>query len=130
MNPFLFLQIGVDTRIMRVLNYYCKRNNKRVGLRTMSINTFVYSHPINVYIIKNLGITVEQFCELYAYPQGTVASWITRQRRIKSLPASFVYDLSLASSLNMSDVYEKLLSLEKEYDSFKIKHDKKIKKHI
>ncbi|EEV43738.1 type III secretion system protein PrgN [Enterococcus faecium] len=93
----------------------------------MSINTFVYSHPINVYIIKNLGITVEQFCELYAYPQGTVASWITRQRRIKSLPASFVYDLSLASSLNMSDVYEKLLSLEKEYDSFKIKHDKKIK---
>lgn len=28
MNPFLFLQIGVDTRIMRVLNYYCKRNNK------------------------------------------------------------------------------------------------------
>ncbi|HFM8235772.1 TPA: type III secretion system protein PrgN, partial [Enterococcus faecium] len=31
----------------------------------MSINTFVYSHPINVYIIKNLGITVEQFCELY-----------------------------------------------------------------
>lgn len=96
----------------------------------MSINTFVYSHPINVYIIKNLGITVEQFCELYAYPQGTVASWITRQRRIKSLPASFVYDLSLASSLNMSDVYEKLLSLEKEYDSFKSEHDKKIKKHI
>lgn len=29
MNPFLFLQIGVDTRIMRVLNYYCKHNNKR-----------------------------------------------------------------------------------------------------
>ncbi|EOR11853.1 hypothetical protein EDAG_05713, partial [Enterococcus faecium D344SRF] len=24
----------------------------------MSINTFVYSHPINVYIIKYLGITV------------------------------------------------------------------------
>ncbi|VFA78199.1 replication control protein PrgN [Enterococcus faecium] len=93
----------------------------------MSINTFVYSHPINVYIIKYLGITVEQFCELHGYPQGTVASWITRQRRIKSLPASFVYDLSLASSLNMSDVYEKLLSLEQEYDSFKIKHDKKIK---
>ncbi|EQV44122.1 hypothetical protein EFZG_03991, partial [Enterococcus faecium TC 6] len=29
----------------------------------MSINTFVYSHPINVYIIKYLGITVDQFCE-------------------------------------------------------------------
>ncbi|MGC3164640.1 hypothetical protein, partial [Enterococcus faecium] len=59
-----------------------------------------------------------QFCELYAYPQGTVASWITRQRRIKSLPASFIYDLSLASSCNMSDVYEKLLILENEYDQF------------
>lgn len=102
----------------------------KVGLRTMSINTFVYSHPINVYIIKYLGVTVEQFCELYDYPQGTVASWITRQRRIKSLPASFIYDLSLASSLNMSDIYEKLLSLEEEYDSFKIKYPKKIKKHI
>ncbi|PNN19813.1 hypothetical protein AL496_016555 [Enterococcus faecium] len=32
MNPFLFLQIGVDTRIMRVLNYYCKRNNKESRL--------------------------------------------------------------------------------------------------
>ncbi|BDP82670.1 hypothetical protein EfmAA290_33460 (plasmid) [Enterococcus faecium] len=91
----------------------------------MSINTFVYSHPINVYIIKNLGITVEQFCELYAYPQGTVASWITRQRRIKSLPASFIYDLSLASSCNMSDVYEKLLILENEYDQFNSNQKKK-----
>ncbi|KAF3370938.1 hypothetical protein [Enterococcus faecium] len=96
----------------------------------MSINTFVYSHPINVYIIKNLGITVEQFCELYAYPQGTVASWITRQRRIKSLPASFVYDLSLASSLNMSDVYEKLLILENEYDQFNSNQQRKVKKQI
>lgn len=96
----------------------------------MSINTFVYSHPTNVYIIKYLGITVEQFCELYAYPQGTVASWITRQRRIKSLPASFIYDLSLASSMNMTDVYEKLLVLENEYNQFTSKQNKKEKKHI
>ncbi|EOH8798517.1 type III secretion system protein PrgN [Enterococcus hirae] len=96
----------------------------------MSINTFIYSHPINVYIIKYLGITVEQFCELYAYPQGTVASWITRQRRIKSLPASFIYDLSLASSMNMTDVYEKLLVLENVYDQFTSKQNKKEKKHI
>lgn len=96
----------------------------------MSINTFVYSHPINVYIIKYLGITVDQFCELYAYPQGTVASWISRQRRIKSLPASFIYDLSLASSMNMTDVYEKLLVLENEYDQYTSKQNKKEKKHI
>lgn len=93
----------------------------------MSINTFIYSPPINVYIIKYLGITVEQFCELYAYPQGTVASWITRQRRIKSLPASFIYDLSLASSMNMTDVYEKLLVLENVYDQFTSKQNKKEK---
>ncbi|MGG5325869.1 replication control protein PrgN [Enterococcus pernyi] len=96
----------------------------------MSRNTFVYSHPINVFIIKYLEITVEQFCELYGYPQGTVASWITRQRRIKSLPASFIYDLSLASSLNMSNVYEKLLILENEYDQFNFNQKKKKKKHI
>lgn len=96
----------------------------------MSINTFVYSHPINVYIIKYLGITVEQFCELYDYAQGTVASWITRQRRIKTLPASFIYDLSLASSTNMSEVYEKLLVLENEYEHFNSKQKNRKKKHI
>lgn len=117
--------------IISMVNYYCKRNNKKkVELRTMSINTFVYSHPINVYIIKYLGITVEQFCESYGYSQGTVASWITRQRRIKSLPASFIYDLSLAASLNMSDIYEKLLILENEYDQFNFKQQQKKKKHI
>ncbi|HAP7128125.1 TPA: type III secretion system protein PrgN, partial [Enterococcus faecium] len=67
---------------------------------------------------------------LYAYPQGTVASWITRQRRIKSLPASFVYDLSLASSMNMTDVYEKLLILENEYDQFNSNQQRKVKKQI
>lgn len=96
----------------------------------MSINTFVYSHPINVYIIKYLGMTVDQFCELHGYPQGTVASWITRQRRIKTLPASFIYDLSLASSTNMSDVYEKLLVLENEYEHFNSKQKDRKKKHI
>ncbi|MGG5325769.1 replication control protein PrgN, partial [Enterococcus pernyi] len=40
----------------------------------MSINTFVYSHPINVFIIKYLGVTVDQFCESYGYSQATVAS--------------------------------------------------------
>lgn len=96
----------------------------------MSRNTFVYSHPINVLIIKYLGVTVEQFCESYGYSQGTVASWITRNRRVESLPASFIYDLSLAASLNMSDVYEKLLLLQDEYDTYLISKGKKKKKHI
>ncbi|HFD1744551.1 TPA: type III secretion system protein PrgN, partial [Enterococcus faecium] len=45
-------------------------------------------------------------------------------------PASFIYDLSLASSCNMSDVYEKLLILENEYDQFNSNQKKKKKKHI
>ncbi|MES5415104.1 type III secretion system protein PrgN [Enterococcus mundtii] len=96
----------------------------------MSRNTFVYSHPINVFIIKYLGVTVDQFCESYGYSQGTVASWITRNRRVESLPVGFIYDLGLAASLNMSDVYEKLLILENEYDQFTSNQRRKLKTQI
>ncbi|MBE9912071.1 MULTISPECIES: type III secretion system protein PrgN [Enterococcus] len=96
----------------------------------MSRNTFVYSHPINVFIIKYLGVTVDQFCESYGYSQGTVASWITRNRRVESLPVGFIYDLGLAASLNMSDVYEKLLILENEYDRFTSNQQRKLKTQI
>ncbi|MCW6015851.1 type III secretion system protein PrgN [Serratia marcescens] len=96
----------------------------------MSRNTFVYSHPINVFIIKYLGVTVDQFCESYGYNQGTVASWITRNRRVESLPVGFIYDLGLAASLNMSDVYEKLLILENEYDRFTSNQQRKLKTQI
>ncbi|UBM07164.1 type III secretion system protein PrgN [Enterococcus mundtii] len=96
----------------------------------MSRNTFVYSHPINVFIIKYLGVTVDQFCESYGYSQGTVASWITRNRRVESLPVGFIYDLGLAASLNMSDVYEKLLILENEYDQFTSNQQRKLKTQI
>ena len=55
----------------------------------MSINTFVYPYPINVFIISRLGMTVEQFCELHGYKQSTVASWVTRNRTVKTLPCDF-----------------------------------------
>ncbi|MBO0431303.1 type III secretion system protein PrgN [Enterococcus sp. DIV0660C] len=96
----------------------------------MSRNTFVYSHPINVFIIKYLGVTVDQFCESYGYSQGTVASWITRNRRVESLPVGFIYDLGLAASLNMSNLYEKLLILENEYDQFTSNQQRKLKTQI
>ncbi|EOJ83976.1 hypothetical protein WOE_02950, partial [Enterococcus faecalis EnGen0358] len=51
----------------------------------MPRKTFVYPHPINAYIIKHLGITVEEFCELHAFSQGTVSSWITRNKKIETL---------------------------------------------
>ena len=57
----------------------------------MPRKTFVYPHPINAYIIKQLGITVEEFCELHAFSQGTVSSWITRNKKIETLPISFIY---------------------------------------
>ncbi|UBM07023.1 type III secretion system protein PrgN [Enterococcus mundtii] len=96
----------------------------------MSRNTFVYSHPINVFIIKYLGVTVDQFCESYGYSQGTVASWITRNRRVESLPVGFIYDLGLASSSNMSSTYEDLLSLQDEYEIYISTIGKRKKKQI
>lgn len=96
----------------------------------MTRNTFVYSHPINVYIIKHLGMTLDQFCELYAHSRGTVSSWITRNRRVESLPVAFIYDLSLAASSNMSSTYEELLSLQDEYEIYITSIGKRKKKRI
>ena len=96
----------------------------------MTVNTYVYSHPINVFIIKHLGIPVEQFCTLYGYSQGTLSSWITRKKKIETLPARFLYDLSLASSQTMDNVYSILLGMEKEYVAFKEAAGTKVKKRI
>lgn len=96
----------------------------------MTVNTYVYSHPINVFIIKHLGIPVEQFCSLYGYSQGTLSSWITRKKKIETLPARFIYDLSLAASQTMDYVYSTLLELQKEYILFKENTGAKVKKRI
>lgn len=81
----------------------------------MPRKTFVYPHPINAYIIKQLGITVEEFCELHAFSQGTVSSWITRNKKIETLPISFIYSLSLSVSQTMDQVYSDLLKLQDDY---------------
>jgi hypothetical protein len=82
----------------------------------MPRKTFVYPHPINAYIIKQLGITVEEFCELHAFSQGTVSSWITRNKKIETLPISFIYSLSLsAAKPTMDQVYSDLLKLQDDY---------------
>ncbi|HBA0727080.1 TPA: type III secretion system protein PrgN, partial [Enterococcus faecium] len=72
----------------------------------MSVKKYVYSHPINVFIIGKLGLSVEVFCELYGFKQGTLSSWITRDREIDDFPVSFLYALSLASGENMNEVYD------------------------
>lgn len=81
----------------------------------MSLNFHVYSHPINAFIIRNLEMTVDDFCILYGFKQGTVASWISRDRSVENLPVSFIYELSLAACKNMSEVYLDLLELEEDY---------------
>lgn len=82
---------------------------------TMTKNNFVYPHPINTFIIKQLGLTVEQFCELHSIPQGTISSWITRNRKIDTLPISFLFALSLSASKSMDRIYSELLSLQEDY---------------
>lgn len=81
----------------------------------MPRKTFVYPHPINAYIIKQLGITVEEFCELHDLSQGTISSWITRNKKIGTLPVSFIYSLSLSASKSMDQVYSDLLKLQDDY---------------
>ena len=95
----------------------------------MKTNNYVYPHPINTYIIRQLGVTVEQFCELHGYPQSTVATWITRNKTVESLPASFIYSLSLASSKPMDVIYADLLTLQEEYYTH-LKAHKRTKKNI
>lgn len=94
----------------------------------------VYSHVVNVYILRYLGMPVEQFCELYGFNQGTVASWVTRERSVETLPASFIYALFLASSRSMEAIYEELLKLQDDYCCYLVcvgfKKEKKVKKRL
>lgn len=103
----------------------------RGGRFGVSVKKYVYSHPINVFIIGKLGLSVEVFCELYGFKQGTLSSWITRDREIDDFPVSFLYALSLASGENMNEVYDCLSEYEKEYKEYlKVSAPKRNKKYI
>lgn len=97
----------------------------------MRIKNYVYSHAINAFIIGHLGMSVEVFCELYDFKQGTLSSWVTREREVADLPVSFLYALSLAAGETMDQVYERLCVYEQEYKKFKaLNYSKKKKKFI
>lgn len=87
----------------------------------MKMNTFVYTHPVNMYIIQHLGIPVDTFCTLYDIKQGTISSWITRNKKVETLPVNFIYCLSLASSKPMDFVYDQLLNYQEGYQTIKRK---------
>lgn len=49
-------------------DYYRKcDNNLDRGLPSMYVDTFVYPYPVNVFVIGQLEITVEYFCELCGF---------------------------------------------------------------
>ncbi|EOS8029954.1 type III secretion system protein PrgN [Enterococcus faecium] len=97
----------------------------------MLIKNYVYSHPVNVFIIGQLGLSVEVFCEVYGFKQGTLSSWVTREKTVATLPIEFLYALSLASGESMDQVYDCLCILEQEYIEFKkINKAMKRKKYI
>ncbi len=60
------------------------------------VKKYVYSHPVNVFIIGRLGLSVEVFCELYGFKQGTLSSWVTREKTVASLPIEFLHGLVLS----------------------------------
>lgn len=95
----------------------------------MTTNKYVYPHPINLYIISYLDMPVDLFCSTYGFIQSTVATWVSRDRKVETLPASFLYALSLASSRDMSFVYEKLLDYQEIYLK-ELEQGKKSKKEI
>ncbi len=97
----------------------------------MLIKNYVYSHPVNVFIIGKLGLSVEVFCEIYGFKQGTLSSWVTREKTVATLPIEFLHALSLACGKTMDQVYDCLYVLEQEYIEFKkINKAMKRKKYI
>lgn len=94
----------------------------------MSVNTYVYPHPVSVFVIRRLGMTIDEFCELHSYKQSTVASWVTRSRTVKTLPCDFLYCLSLSSGNSMDKVYQELLLLEDDF--LRSIHPKRKKKYV
>ncbi|RBT11142.1 hypothetical protein EA95_02922 [Enterococcus faecium] len=52
--PFLFLQIGVDTRIMRMLNYYCNRNNKRKKAYAPCLSIHLFTRTRSMFTLSRI----------------------------------------------------------------------------
>lgn len=94
----------------------------------MTVNTFVYPYPVNVFVIRQLGMTVEEFCELHNYKQSTVATWSYRNRPVRLLPCDFLFCLGLSAGWSMDDVYKELLVLEEAF--LKTLNPKKRKERI
>ena len=67
-----------------------------------------------------------QFAEPDNMKPSTIASWVTGEKSVKSLPAVFIYSLSLSTGKDMSEIYNDLLAIQtKKWCSMQRKHHKK-----
>ncbi|MEJ4378398.1 hypothetical protein SKA88_15850 [Enterococcus faecium] len=65
------------------------------------------------------------------FKQGTLSSWVAREKTVATLPIEFLHALSLACGETMDQVYDCLCVLEQEYIEFKKDNkSKKRKKYI
>lgn len=79
---------------------------------------FEIMHPINAYIKKYIGLTVDAFANQTGFPQSTLATWVSRKRPVHKLPVNFIFMLSQYKKSSMDEVYQQLLNLQLEYDHF------------
>lgn len=85
------------------------------------VKNYVYSHPVNVFIIGRLGLSVEVFCELYGFKQGLCLLGLPG-KTVASLPIEFLHGLSLASG-RLWIRYMIVCVLEQEYIEYKIANE-------
>lgn len=76
-------------------------------------------HPIKMYIKKDLAMTVEQFGQVAAIPQSTLATWIRRERPVEKLPIEFYAALAKTSNRSIDAVYNDLLRWQQRYMRYK-----------
>ena len=89
---------------------------------------YVYPHPINVFLIGDLDISIVRFCELTGFKQSTLSSWISRNRAVGHLPVDFLLALQLVSNMSMEEIIDRLLNIEAKYFKNNSKSGKRRKK--
>lgn len=75
-------------------------------------------HPINTYIKSYLGLPVEQFARFTGFPQSTLASWVSRNRRVDSLPISFYDAVARINKRTIDQTYKEFIELQDTYDRY------------
>ena len=89
---------------------------------------YVYPHPINVFLIGDLDMSIVRFCELTGFKQSTLSSWISRNRPVGQLPVDFILALHLVSNQSLENIINRLLQIEAQYFKNNASHGRHRKK--